>query len=263
MSDGLSEGDIVLVDFEAWTDEGDLFDTTRPDVAEDEGWEPDIELQAMPVLLGGRRLVPGFEDALLEAEIGEETETEVPPEKGFGEHDPDQVRVFPRKEFEKADIDPIPGNQVEISNERGVITQATASRVRVDFNHPMAGRTLTYKFNVVERVEDPAERVRALLGIDYQVTRVDDFEVEVEGDTARISLSEEAANDPQFFMAKHRLGHDLFEHTELETVELVETMTRESFEEHSHGHGMPQQAVEAAAEAGGDADVGSATETEA
>ena len=240
MSDSFSEGDIVLVDFEAWTDDGTLFDTTRMKVAEEAGWDTeDVPLDPMPVIIGAGRVVAGFEEALVEAELGEETEVEVPPEKGFGDHDANKVRVYPRKEFEKADIDPIPGNRIEIQNQRGTIVQATASRVRVDFNHPMAGKTLTYKFKVTDLVEDVAEQVLAIIKLDYGMTKAGEFEVEIEDDVATVTVPEASATDSRWFMAKHRLGHDLFDNTELDEVRFVETMTRAEMDSHHHGHAPP------------------------
>ncbi len=237
--DGLSEGDIVLVDFEAWTDEDDLFDTTRRDVAEEAGWDvgDEEELEPMPVLLGGGRIVPGFEEALLDAEVGEDEEIDVPPTQAFGLHDSDRVRTFPRRDFEKKEIEPHPGTRVEINGQQGIVVQATASRVRVDFNHPFAGRTLSYSFRVLEKVTGAEDKVKALIGLDYDTEEAGAFEVDIDGDGAVVTVPEEASFAPEWFMAKHRLGHDVFEHTDLEEIRFVDTVTREQMEDHDHGHG--------------------------
>lgn len=241
VSEGLSEGDIVLVDFEARTEDGELFDTTRFEVAEEAGWDvEEEELSPMPVLLGEQRVVPGFEEALLEGTIGEETEIEVPPTKAFGEHDGDRVQVFSRRDFEKKDIEPRPGTRVEINGQQGTVVQATASRVRVDFNHPFAGKTLTYKFTIEEQVDDDAGRVEALIALDYGTQKADGFEVEVDEGTATVTVPEEASFDPQWFMARHQLGHDVFDHTELDELRFVDVVTREDLEDHDHGHGHGQ-----------------------
>lgn len=236
--DGLAEGDIVLVDFEAWTDEENLFDTTRREVADEAGWDVgEDELVPMPVLLGSGRIVPGFEEALIEASIGEDQEVDVPPTKAFGLHDSDRVRTFPRRDFEKQDIEPQPGTRIEINGESGLVVQATASRVRVDFNHPFAGRTLSYDFRVLEKVTEPEEKVSALIGLDYDAEKTRGFDVSIEDDVAIVEVSEEASFDPQWFLAKHQLGHDVFEHTSLDGLRFVDIVTREQMDEHDHGHG--------------------------
>lgn len=246
MSDGLSEGDIVLVDFEAWTDDGELFDTTRNELALEEGWDvEEDELRPMPILLGGERVVPGFEQALLEAEVGEEGEAEVPPEEAFGKHDDNRVRLYPRSELEKEGKNIQPGAQIEIDGQRGQVVQSTASRVRVDFNHPMAGKTLEYDYEVLELVEGDQDKLEALVALDYDVSKAEDFEVTVEDGAATVRVPDEASFDSQWFMARHRLGHDVFEHTDLESVEFQDEVTREQMEEHDHGHGHPAQAAAA------------------
>lgn len=230
-------GNIVLVDFEAWTDAGELFDTTREPVAEKEGWDaPEGGLSPMPVLLGENRVVPGFEEALLAAEVGKEVEVEVPPEKAFGPHNPQMVRTYPKREFEKSDVEIAPGVRIQIGERRATITQVTASRVRVDFNHPMAGRTLTYKFNVTQAIESDEAKLRALLGMDYAVTKAADFEIAIEGKVATLTVPEEATWDSRWFMAKHRVAHDVFEHTELDELRFVDALTRKAMEAHGHGH---------------------------
>ncbi len=235
---GLADGDIVLVDFEAWTDEENLFDTTRRDVADEAGWDvEDDELAPMPVLLGAGRIVPGFEEALMEATVGEEETVDVPPTKAFGLHDSDRVRTFPRRDFEKEEIDPQPGTRVEVNGQSGLVVQATASRVRVDFNHPFAGRTLSYDFKIVEKITDPEAKVEAFIGLDYDAEKAKTFEVTLEDDTATVTVPEEASFDPQWFMAKHQLGHDIFDHTNLEEIRFVDTVTRDQMDEHDHGHG--------------------------
>lgn len=237
MADTFTNGDIVLVDFEAWTDEGELFDTTRDAVAEKAGWDaPEGGLKPMPILIGSHRVIPGFEAAIRSAELGKEVEVTVPPAEAFGEHNAQLARYLPRKDLEKQDVDLTPGTRIQMGDRRATITQVTASRVRVDFNHPMAGHTLKYTFKVLEKVEATEARVAALIGLDYSVLRANEFDVTIEGTTARIVVPESVAWDSQWFMAKHRLGHDLFEHTDLETVEIVDRLTRKEMEAHGHGH---------------------------
>lgn len=233
----LSEGDLVLVNFEAWTEEGRLFDTTRKEAADEAGWDVDEELEPMPVLLGEERVVPGFEEAILEAEVGEETEVDVPPTKAFGMYDDDRVETFSKRDFEKKGIEPEPGTPVEINGRQGTVLQATASRVRVDFNHPFAGKTLSYTFTVEEELTDPADTVHALIGLDYDREDAEGFEVTVEDGHATVVVPDDASFDAQWFMARHRLSHDVFDHTDLDEVTFEDTVTREAVEEHEHGHG--------------------------
>lgn len=234
----LSEGDLVLVDFEAWTEDGRLFDTTRRETADEAGWDVGEDaLEPMPVLLGEQSVVPGFEEAILEAEIGEETEVDVPPTKAFGMHDDNRIETFNRREFEKKEIEPQPGTPVEINGRQGTVLQATASRVRVDFNHPFAGKTLQYKFTVEKRVTEDDEVVQTLIGLAYHREDAAGFEVDVDDGTATVTVPDDASFEPEWFMARHRLSHEVFDHTDLDELTFVDTVTREQMDEHQHGHG--------------------------
>ena len=55
----------------------------------------------------------------------------------------------------------------------------SAGRARIDYNHPLAGVTLRYNYQIVKVVEDRDEKVQTLMKMN---TGRDDFEIEFEGD---------------------------------------------------------------------------------
>ena len=231
---------IVLVDFEAWTDDGTLFDTTRPEVAKKAGMDPTELKGPLPVIIGGGRVVAGFEEAIRNAKVGEETEATVGPEQAFGPRSDGLVRTFPMTEFRKREVMPEPGMRVEMQRRRGTVTHVTASRVKVDFNHPYAGRTITYKFKVEKVLEDTEDKVRALIDLAFRVGTSDDFSVRLDGGQLTITPPERLVLDPAWFLAKHRLAHDVFDHLGVETAVFEDRFTRKGMEAHSHaehGHG--------------------------
>lgn len=101
------------------------------------------------IILGAGAVIPGIEDVLSEMEVGEERTVTVPPEEAYGRHDPDGVQVYPRTMFEF-------GNELEVGSvfkwtnpASGMpipvrVIEATDSTVKVDFNHPLAEKTLVY-----------------------------------------------------------------------------------------------------------------------
>lgn len=230
----VEEGSIIRVDFEAYDEDGELFDTTRRDVAEEhDAVHEDEFYEPMPVVVGGGRVVEGFDEALREAEVGEPQKIEVPPEKGFGERDPDEIETFSKREFERRDQHAHPGMRVRIEGREGVITQVTAGRVRVDFNPPLAGDTLTYDFEITEEVTDPADQLQALLDLDYEQGRGRDFDVEVaeeeaeddEGEArtvATLTLPDKCKYDERWFLQKYRLVADVRQYVDVDEVRFVE-----------------------------------------
>ncbi len=177
----LSDGDIVLVDYSIFIKgTGELVDTTSETVAklhkkyrEDEVYEPDV------VVIGEGRLVKGFEEALRNAEIGKEYEIEVPPDKAYGERDRNKIRTYPRRLFLRNNIVPEVGKEVTIDRRTGRIIAVEAGRVLVDFNHPLAGKTLIIKFKVIKKVEDPQEKVKYLIKRRVKRLKLEDIKVDI------------------------------------------------------------------------------------
>jgi len=54
------------------------------------------------------------------------------------------------------------GDVVEVNGARGIVKQISGGRVIIDFNHPLAGKTLVYKVRVVKKLESFEDKVRAL-----------------------------------------------------------------------------------------------------
>ena len=189
----LSDGDIVLVDYSIFVKgTGELVETTSEAIAKlhkkyREGaiYEPEV------VVVGEGRLVRGFEEALRNAEIGKEYEIEVPPEKAYGERDSSKVKTYSRRLFLKNNIIPEIGKEVRINNQVGRIIAVEAGRVVVDFNHPLAGKTLIIRFKVIKKIEDVIEKIKYLLKRRIKELDISRVKVEVQGGKVNIELPRE------------------------------------------------------------------------
>jgi len=224
-SETLEKGDIVWLEYDAWTVNPNgsltLFDTTHDEVAKKEGKfdEKKVYIE-VPVVLGHGRLFPGLEEALLSAKIGETKEVMIPPEKGAGARDPRLVELRTEREFLRQEINPEVGMEVSIGGKHGVVTAASAGRVRVDFNNPLAGKTLKYGFKVTRKATSPEERVRAVIDMDYGLA--DQFTIHLKGGTAEIQLPDLCKTDEKWFVSKFRVIADLRELSDLKSIRLVE-----------------------------------------
>lgn len=160
----MKKGDIVRVNYTGRIKEsGELFDTTREEVAEEENAKnPKINYGEVPLILGAEKIVEGLDEVLLKMEVGEEREVEIPPEKGFGSRDPDLIKTVPEKEFEEEEITPVPGLTVGVDGRRGRILSVNSGRVKVDLNHPLSGRNLKYKIKVESKVEGENEKIKSI-----------------------------------------------------------------------------------------------------
>ncbi len=224
----IKNGDMVRVDYEAYlVDEDVLFDTSKEDKAQEAGiFDEKYKYAPMPVMVGGGKVFPGFEQAIEGAELGEEQEVTIPPELAAGERDPKLTELFPIREFQKKDINPYPGLEVSIGNRRGTVASVSAGRVRVDFNSPLAGKTLLYKFTVTELIDDPTEKAKAILDLNFGTS--EGFEFDVKDDSVDITLSEVCKFDQSWPMARFALVSDLRENLGVDTVRLIEEWSRVS-----------------------------------
>ncbi|MEF8873848.1 MAG: peptidylprolyl isomerase [Candidatus Thermoplasmatota archaeon] len=230
----MEEGDLIYVDYDTWImpddedEEPILFDTTDEEKAkEEEIYEEDGTYGARPVLLGGGHLTEGFEETLMEKEVDEEDSVEVPPEKGIGKRDPKNIELFSRREMQRRDIEPVEGKEVEIDDRRGTIIQATAGRVRIDFNHPLAGKTLKYDFKIVDKPENIEEKAEGILIMDYNDS---DFDVEETEDGIDITLPEQCKYDQSWFVAKYRIVGDLRDNLDVKRIRFIEEYIQEEEE---------------------------------
>lgn len=138
-------GDTVTVHYRGTLEDGTVFDSS-------EGRAP------LLFTLGEGDVIPGFEAAVLGLEVGDKAVATVPPEEGYGPRYEEAVQEVPIDLFGEAA--PEIGDVVSVIADDGTQLAATVSdisddlmTVALDFNHPLAGRTLTFEIELVEIVE--------------------------------------------------------------------------------------------------------------
>lgn len=154
-------GDFLLVNYTLKVKEsGETVDTTFDSVAKDaEIHKEDTAYGPKFVILGEGWLPKGLEDSLVGLDAGKQTTIELPPEKGYGTRDPGRMRLVSLRRFREKGIDPAPGAQVEFEGRPAVVRAVGAGRVQVDYNHPLAGRTLIYDVSIERVLEDESEKI--------------------------------------------------------------------------------------------------------
>jgi peptidylprolyl isomerase len=104
--------------------------------------------------LGSGMVIPGFEDAVIGMNIGQEKKITVPSELAYGPHIDDLVTTVNRDLF-PPEIVPEEGKQVRVANQAGqtfivTITEISDGHVTLDANHPLAGKDLTFNITLLE-----------------------------------------------------------------------------------------------------------------
>ncbi len=245
----IEKGSIVWLEYDGWVVNPDgttrLFDTTHEEAAKREGKYDEKKVYAeMPVVLQPGRLLPGLEEAVLSAKVGAAQEVVIPPAKGAGERDPKLVELRALREFLKQEIDPEVGMEVALGGKRGTVTAVTGGRVRIDFNNPLAGRTLRYAFTVTRKASAIEEKVRGILEMDYGLA--DQFRISVHERDGEIVVPDICKTDERWFVAKFRAVADLREFSGLRKVRFVEEYEKK---EPSRPEEKPAEAAAPAAKA--------------
>ncbi len=104
-------------------------------------------------VVGDGNLLPGFERALFGLTVGAEERLPIAPQDGFGQPNPDNIQRMPKDSF-ASDTDLTPGMMMSFADANGselpgVIDRVEGDQVYVDFNHPLAGRALTFKVAIL------------------------------------------------------------------------------------------------------------------
>ncbi len=216
---GMKEGEMIEIDYVGKTD-GEVFNLTNEEKAEEEGINTEqLDLSPMKVLLGENYIIPGLENALMDMEVGEEKELEIEAEEAYGKRDSDNIETFPESAFEEQNVRVRQGEDIMVGGRRGKVVSKGSGRVRVDFNHPLAGKDLEYWVKIVSKVEDDEEIAQGI--VDH---RLGHGSLEFDGDTVTVVHKHEHDGHSHTLSDefKDRLSEEILEHTEFEEVQFDE-----------------------------------------
>lgn len=185
--------DFAYVDLVGKTKKGTVFQVTNEDRAKELGLY-DEKKQFGPELVkvgSPDFLMKGVMDALAEGcKVGDVLTVELAPEDGFGKRQASKIRAMGARQFKKI-FNKVPQRGLQVqdpkSREEGVVTRVGSGRVRVDFNHPLAGQAVEYQVTVLDKVEAEEDLLNAFLtrrgaGIDptqFEITKDDEGNMEI------------------------------------------------------------------------------------
>jgi FKBP-type peptidyl-prolyl cis-trans isomerase SlpA len=140
----------VTLHFSLRLENGDIVDST-------------FERKPATFTVGDGNLLAGFERKLFGMRAGERATHTVTPVDAFGQPNPANVQRFKRSQF-AADMDLHEGLIISFADASkaelpGVVKSFNDDEVVVDFNHPLAGRTLAFEVEII--AVEPAEAATA------------------------------------------------------------------------------------------------------
>jgi len=168
--DKLKDKDFVEIEYTGKIKDSDeVFDTTHEDVAKANGLDDKTAYKPIIICIGQGFLLKGLEDKVIGKEIGKEYSIDLSPEEGFGKKDARLIQLVPTKKFLEQKINPVPGLQVNIDGTTATIKTASGGRCMVDFNHPLAGKSLSYSIKLNRLIDSPKEKLSSILELNLGI----------------------------------------------------------------------------------------------
>lgn len=157
------DGDIVKVNYTIKRD-GEVFDTTLEKVAIEHGiFNEKRKYEPVVAVIGEGNFFKKVDEELKAMNVGERKIVKLEPKDAFGERKAELVSLVALKEFKRRNIVPYPGLIIDLNGMQGRVQSVSGGRVRVDFNHPLAGQTIEFELEVVEKVESKEKKAEALV----------------------------------------------------------------------------------------------------
>ncbi len=138
----IAENSAVLMHFSIRLADGSAVDSTK------------VDNKPAKFVMGDGSLTPGFEACLLGLQEGQSETFTLPPESAFGLPNPDNIHHLELSKFSQ-DVPAEIGTIISFTQPNGeeipgIIREVVADSVTVDFNHPLAGQTVTFEVDVLE-----------------------------------------------------------------------------------------------------------------
>ncbi len=215
----VDNGDFVRVNFTGKVkDTEEVFDTTYDEVAQEVGlFDENKTYKPIPIVVGGNHVLPAIEEAIEGLEAGDSKTIEIESEKAFGKRNAGLIQLIPMKEFKKQGMTPFPGMKIQSEGNTGKILTVNGGRVKVDFNHELAGKDLVYDVEVTEIIADEEEKIKSMIELHYSNPNMDieKTEIDIVDGVANIKLDEMAKFDQKSYMdvtfARFRIAKDIWD----------------------------------------------------
>ena len=220
----IEKGDFIRVSYTGKTDEDRVFDTTDEDVAKDNSiYNEKGKYGGDVVIVGAKHTVAGLDEDFVGKEIGDTGSVTIPPEKAFGSRNPELIESIPITKFnQKVQV----GMPVEVDGRPGIVIRAIGRMAQVDFNRFLAGQTVTYDYEIKEKIDDVEGKVKGLLGLYIGK----DLPVQVNEDIVTIDIEPEMTYNQRWLMSKRQIAREVIDNTGVKEIIYLEKYNKEILE---------------------------------
>jgi FKBP-type peptidyl-prolyl cis-trans isomerase SlyD len=220
----IQKGDFIKLNYTGRFEDGRVFDTTDEELAKKEDiFNPGGLYGGDVVIVGADHTIEGLDEDFEGKEVGYSGTVVIPPEKAFGPSNPKLVETVSITKLKDRNVHP--GLAVEVEGKKGIVSRVIGRRVTVDFNSPLAGKTVTYEYTIEKALETEVEKIQGLLAL---YTGLRDMEIETADGIAKIYIPVGLTFNQRWLMAKNRVASELFKYTGFKEVQFIEKVTAES-----------------------------------
>jgi peptidylprolyl isomerase len=189
--------DFIEVEFTGKIKDGEIFDSNIKKNLEK--LNPNENPKPFIFCLGEGMFLKGIDEFLTGKEVGSYT-LELSPENAFGPRVPQFVQMIPIKVFKENNLNPTVGAVFNFDGRMAKVLSVSGGRVMVDFNNPLAGKNVVYEINVLRKVDNLNEKIKAFLNFLFRR----DFKFTVEGNKVIIEAEKNFSQFIEMFKEKFK-----------------------------------------------------------
>jgi len=134
-------GDTVKIHYTGTLDDGTKFDSS-------------VDREPLEFTIGSGQVISGFDSAITGMAVGDKKTVRIDPAQAYGERNQEMVQDVPRDAI-PAELQLEIGTPLQAQGPDGQVFNVTVvglgeDTVRLDGNHPLAGKTLTFDIELME-----------------------------------------------------------------------------------------------------------------
>jgi len=221
----IQKSDFIIVDYTGKVKEtGEVFDTTSEETAKENKLYKEGDIYEPRLVVAGEGWVlKALDDALLTFKLNKNETVEIPPENAFGNRDPEKVKLVPIRRLAARGINPRLGAQIEYDKRLATVRTIGSGRVTLDFNPPLAGKTLVYEVTIQKQLKTAEEKISALIHRRIPAVEVEMFTFKVGKADVTVDMPDNAFYIEGIQLAKRGITMDIKRFLpELTTIQFVE-----------------------------------------
>lgn len=218
----IQKGDFIKVSYTGKkADDGSVFDTTDEEIAKANNiFNQNRKYGDIVVIAGVGHIVTGLDEDFIGKEVGYSGSVTIPPEKAFGPRNPELIESIPIKNFREP---PKVGMTVQFGDRIGTVIRVLGRMAWVDFNRYLAGQTITYDYEIKEKIEDVEKKVLGIL----ELYLGKEFPVEIKDKIATVEIEPELTFYQGWLISKRRIAKDIIYNTDIEEIVYLERYNKD------------------------------------